>query len=155
MAIFDARRPGAVSHGGTFNGNPVAAAAGLATLRELTPDAYARLDASASASGPRSRADRGDGLDARVTVGSLFQVFARRRATAFATGVGRRSDAVPRPPARGFLFAPRGMGAIPTVATEQRRRRPRGRDRAGPGGDGGGHAGGRRLTQDGRPGLRG
>ena len=41
MAVFDARRPGAVSHGGTFNGNPVAAAAGLATLRELTPDAYA------------------------------------------------------------------------------------------------------------------
>ena len=38
MAMFDARRPGAVSHGGTFNGSPVAAAAGLATLRELTPD---------------------------------------------------------------------------------------------------------------------
>ena len=44
MAIFDARRPGAVSHGGTFNGSPVAAAAGLATLRELTPATYARLD---------------------------------------------------------------------------------------------------------------
>ncbi|MEA2548192.1 MAG: glutamate-semialdehyde -aminomutase, partial [Chloroflexota bacterium] len=35
MAIFDARQARAVSHGGTFNGNPVAAAAGLATLREL------------------------------------------------------------------------------------------------------------------------
>ena len=44
MAQFDARRPGAVSHGGTFNGSPVAAAAGLATLRELTPDVYDRLD---------------------------------------------------------------------------------------------------------------
>ncbi len=44
MDIFDARRTGAVSHGGTFNGSPVAAAAGLATLRELTPDTYVRLD---------------------------------------------------------------------------------------------------------------
>ena len=44
MAIFDARRPGAVSHGGTFNGSPVAAAAGLATLRELTPATYGRLE---------------------------------------------------------------------------------------------------------------
>ena len=43
MDRFDARRPGALSHGGTFNGNPVAAAAGLATLRELTPDRYDRL----------------------------------------------------------------------------------------------------------------
>src|SRR5262245_9534217 len=32
MDRFDARRPDALSHGGTFNGNPVAAAAGLATL---------------------------------------------------------------------------------------------------------------------------
>ena len=44
MDQFDARRPGALGHGGTFNGNPVAAAAGLATLRYLTPDRYARLD---------------------------------------------------------------------------------------------------------------
>src|SRR6185436_15324397 len=43
MDRFDARRPGAMSHGGTFNGNPVAAAAGLATLRELTPDRYDQL----------------------------------------------------------------------------------------------------------------
>src|SRR4029079_12228636 len=34
---FDARRPGALTHGGTFNGNPVGAAGRRATLDELTP----------------------------------------------------------------------------------------------------------------------
>jgi glutamate-1-semialdehyde 2,1-aminomutase len=33
-----------VHHGGTYNGNPVTAAAGVATLQQMTPDAYARLD---------------------------------------------------------------------------------------------------------------
>jgi len=45
MAVFDPRggKP-RVSHGGTFNSNPVTMAAGLATLRALTPEAYAHLD---------------------------------------------------------------------------------------------------------------
>ena len=46
MGQFDARRPGALSHGGTFNGNPVAAVAGLATLEQLTEDVYSALDRS-------------------------------------------------------------------------------------------------------------
>jgi glutamate-1-semialdehyde 2,1-aminomutase len=33
-----------VSHAGTFNGNPVSAAAGVASLELLTPEAYVRLD---------------------------------------------------------------------------------------------------------------
>jgi glutamate-1-semialdehyde 2,1-aminomutase len=33
-----------VSHAGTFNGNPVSAAAGVASLELLTPEAFARLD---------------------------------------------------------------------------------------------------------------
>src|SRR5690349_8482737 len=44
MDQFDARRSGALVHGGTFNGNPVSAAAGLATLRHLTPERYAELE---------------------------------------------------------------------------------------------------------------
>ncbi len=121
MAIFDARRPGAVSHGGTFNGNPVAAAAGLATLNELTPAAYDRLDVL----GERLRvlvaaAIERDGLDARVTaIGSLFQVFAGPRATAFATGVAGGPTLFLALLLEGFYVAPRGMGAIPTVATER------------------------------------
>ena len=58
MDIFDARRTGAVSHGGTFNGSPVAAAAGLATLRELTPDTYVRLEALGTRLGCGQRSGR-------------------------------------------------------------------------------------------------
>jgi glutamate-1-semialdehyde 2,1-aminomutase len=120
LEIFDARRERAVSHGGTFNGNPVAAAAGLATLRVLTPDAYRRINAL----GDRLTARLGaaierDGLDARVVnVGSLFQVFRRDAGAAFAPGAGRPSELYLGLLLEGVLMAPRGMGAIPTVATE-------------------------------------
>jgi glutamate-1-semialdehyde 2,1-aminomutase len=45
MAVFDPRggQPRA-PHGGTFNANPVTMAAGLAAMRLLTPEAYARFD---------------------------------------------------------------------------------------------------------------
>ena len=121
MAIFDARRGRAVSHGGTFNGNPVAAAAGLATLRELTPDAYARLAGLGDRHSTRlvDRIAR-DGLDAQVVnVGSLFQVFRGDAGAAFAAGAGEPSELYLGLLLEGFAVAPRGMGAIPTVATEQ------------------------------------
>jgi glutamate-1-semialdehyde 2,1-aminomutase len=120
MAIFDARRPGAVSHGGTFNGSPVAAAAGLATLRELTPATYDRLDdlGERLTSGVAAVIER-DGLDARVAVvGSLFQVFSGPGATAFATGVSAGPTLFLGLLLEGFSLAPRGMGAIPAIATE-------------------------------------
>ena len=119
MGQFDTRRPGAMSHGGTFNGNPVAAAAGLATLRYLTPDRYEHL----ASLGDRARERIGSGIvaagiDARVDgIASLFQVVA---------GPSLRGDA-PLNPAEslflgllvdGFHLAPRGMGAISTPATE-------------------------------------
>jgi glutamate-1-semialdehyde 2,1-aminomutase len=46
MSLYDPRgAPARISQGGTFNANPLAMAAGLATLSALTPEAYARLDA--------------------------------------------------------------------------------------------------------------
>src|SRR5207302_3293196 len=46
MSAYDPRRGGArISHGGTFNANPLTMAAGVATLNALTPEAYRRLDA--------------------------------------------------------------------------------------------------------------
>ena len=121
LEIFDARRDRAVSHGGTFNGNPVAAAAGLATLRELTPDVYDRInrlgDRLSARLGARIAAE---GLDARVAnVGSLFQVFRRDAGAAFAPGAGEPSELYLGLLLAGVLIAPRGMGAIPTVATDQ------------------------------------
>ena len=44
MDVFDHRRPNAVHHGGTYNGNPVTMAAGLATMKKMTPSAYDRLN---------------------------------------------------------------------------------------------------------------
>ena len=52
-----------VSHAGTFNGNPVSATAGRASLELLTPEAFDRLEvagrsARPSHRGPRHRLDR-------------------------------------------------------------------------------------------------
>ncbi|MEK6719459.1 MAG: aminotransferase class III-fold pyridoxal phosphate-dependent enzyme [Chloroflexota bacterium] len=113
MDQFDARRHGSLTHGGTFNGNPVAAAAGLATLRELTPDAYRHLESLGDRL--RSRvAERltAEAIDARVEgVASLFQI--RSGDPTSATGA-----AVPELflglLLEGFHLAPRGMGAIAT-----------------------------------------
>jgi glutamate-1-semialdehyde 2,1-aminomutase len=119
MAVYDARRPGSISHGGTFNGNPVAAAAGLATLRELTQATFERLDAL----GDRLRSGivaeiAADGSDARVeVVGSLFQVWSGGSVAAFATGVGAVPGLFVGLLLEGFYVAPRGMGAIPAIAT--------------------------------------
>jgi glutamate-1-semialdehyde 2,1-aminomutase len=119
MDLFDARRPGAMSHGGTFNGNPVAAAAGLATLRFLTPERYERLASVGERARQRIAAGIvARGIDARVDgVASLFQVFA---------GPSLRGEDALSPTESlflgllvdGFHLAPRGMGAISTPATE-------------------------------------
>jgi len=45
MGAYDPRKGGPrISHGGTFNANPLTMVAGLATMQALTEDAYARLD---------------------------------------------------------------------------------------------------------------
>ncbi len=120
MDLFDARRPGALSHGGTFNGNPVAAAAGLATLRHLTPERYDRLATLGARLRERLTTDIArEQLDARVTgVASIFQVF---------SGSSMRPEADLAPAAAlfvgllvdGFHVAPRGMGALATPTTER------------------------------------
>jgi len=119
MSQFDARRAGSLVHGGTFNGNPVAAAAGLATLRYLTADRYDELDRLAD----RLRGAIADGiareeLDARVDgVASIFQVFPGSSleppdglSPQAAMFIGLLVD--------GFHLAPRGMGALATPMTE-------------------------------------
>ena len=122
MAIFDARRPGAVSHGGTFNGSPVAAAAGLATLRELTPDdlrparrprraARGRaVDRRRSSGRTRRPGRRSSGRCSRSSPGQR-----RRRRSRRASPAGRRSSSASC--SRASTLAPRGMGAIPAIAT--------------------------------------
>ena len=45
MSVFDATSEApAIPHGGTFNGNPMTMQAGLATMRQLTPEVYDRIN---------------------------------------------------------------------------------------------------------------
>jgi len=44
MEVLDVRRPQFMTQMGTHSGNPIVMAAGLATMRELTPDVYKELD---------------------------------------------------------------------------------------------------------------
>ena len=45
MSVFDATETAPViPHGGTFNGNPMTRQAGLATMRQLTPDVYDQIN---------------------------------------------------------------------------------------------------------------
>ena len=120
MALFDQRRRGALSHGGTYNGNPVAAAAGLATLRELTPASFQRLEALGERlRGAVARTIADNDLDARLAVdASLFQVWAGDGVSAVATGVSDAPGLFLGLLLEGFYIAPRGMGAVQLVATE-------------------------------------
>ncbi|RME28157.1 MAG: glutamate-1-semialdehyde-2,1-aminomutase [Deltaproteobacteria bacterium] len=93
LAAFGGRREimqhlspaGPVYQAGTLSGNPVAVAAGRATLRRLTPDVYARLEAI----GQRLEAGLAPTLtELRLSmnrVGSMFTIFFRPEApTCFA-----------------------------------------------------------------------
>lgn len=112
MEWLDARRPDGLGHGGTFNGNPVAAAAGLVTLQQMTTERFAALNAS----GARLRAHLASafadaGADARVTgAGSLFQVHLPTRDAQARFHLGLLNE--------GFYLAPRGLGALSVPMTE-------------------------------------
>ena len=62
---------------GTFSAHPVAMAAGLATLRQLTPEAFATLDSLGQrlAEGLAGLADRHDLSLSGVVAGSLFSLY--------------------------------------------------------------------------------
>jgi glutamate-1-semialdehyde 2,1-aminomutase len=68
---------GPVYQAGTLSGNPLACAAGLATLRECGPDLYARLDRTASVIGDlASQALTAAGVvHRRQVAGNMFSIF--------------------------------------------------------------------------------
>ena len=68
---------GPVYQAGTLSGNPVAVAAGLATLRNCTPDVYARLDLAAATIGRLAgEALTAAGVEHTVSyAGNFFSVF--------------------------------------------------------------------------------
>lgn len=76
MTGFDPR-VGAIPHGGTFNGNPVTATAGLAALERYTPGEVERLNDLASSLADRCESVADDhGVAVAVnTAGSLFNIY--------------------------------------------------------------------------------
>ncbi len=109
-----------VSHAGTFNANPMVAVAGFATMSELTPDAFDRLDAMGALIRRRLAAIC-DGLPLQVTgSGSLFKVTAtgatiRNYRDAATTDKAWETTASLALLADGFLLTPTLSGAVSTV----------------------------------------
>lgn len=124
MALFDPRSAGALGHGGTFNGNPVTMAAGLATLSEMTPAVYERL----AALGAELKQKLGDlfvelNIPAQINqIGSLFNLhFSDVPVDSYAATLA--SDRVLLKNLylaamnRGVIFTSRGMGCLSTPMT--------------------------------------
>jgi glutamate-1-semialdehyde 2,1-aminomutase len=87
MRIFDPCRPGPVFHGGSFNGNPIGCAAGLATLNDLTAARIAAMDA-ASGRIRVALAERAKTLDLDVVMSGIGSV----SGIAFAADTKRHED---------------------------------------------------------------
>jgi glutamate-1-semialdehyde 2,1-aminomutase len=83
---------GPVYQAGTLSGNPLACAAGLATLRACTPEVYARLDAlAAQVADLAGKALAGAGVPHRVQrAGNLFSVFFTASPVRDYEGAGRQ-----------------------------------------------------------------
>lgn len=76
MAVYDPTRKGSIAHSGTYNGNAMTMAAGIATLELLTSEAIEKLNAEGDAVRARLRdACKESGLPLTVTgQGSLIGV---------------------------------------------------------------------------------
>jgi glutamate-1-semialdehyde 2,1-aminomutase len=116
-------RAGRVTHAGTFNANPMTAAAGLATMQALTPDMFDRL----AATGEQVRASLRricDGLPLQVTgAGSLFKLTATDRAIrnyrdAVTTDREWEDVASLELLARGYLMTTQLQGCVSAVTTQ-------------------------------------
>ena len=127
MSLMDVRRTDGVSvpHGGTFNGNPVGAAAGIATLELLTPEVYRRLNEQGEDLRRRLNAlfaRKGEAAQA-IGVGSLFNIHFTDREIVNYRDVARSDRARMKRfhlalLNHGIILAPRGMGAVSTPKGE-------------------------------------
>jgi glutamate-1-semialdehyde 2,1-aminomutase len=128
MAVFDVRqgRP-RLSHGGTFTANPLTMAAGLASMRLLTQDALARLNAMGARlrHGLAAQFAR-SGVPMQVTgAGSLFRVHpidrpvtGYRSAYTTAAEKARLNALRQHLQAHGVLVTKNISGALSTVMTD-------------------------------------
>ncbi|MGA7911270.1 MAG: aspartate aminotransferase family protein [Candidatus Dormiibacterota bacterium] len=126
MQLLDPRREPNLAQGGTYNGNPLGMAAGLATMTELTPDVYVELNRKgARVSEQLSEVFASHGVQAQVNgVGSLFAIhFTDRPVVDYRTKAASNQrmsrDFFLGLVNHGVLLAPRAMGALSTPMAEQ------------------------------------
>jgi glutamate-1-semialdehyde 2,1-aminomutase len=128
MSVFDHTGSLKVHHGGTFNANPVTVTAGLETMRQMTPEAYDRLNRLGDYIRDRlRRMFRDRGLKAQVCgKGSLFLAHLTGEALIdfrSLRGFSRTSpvycDLCHQMLQRGIIVSPRGVfGCLSTPMTE-------------------------------------
>ncbi len=125
MGLFSPLHPGFLGHSGTFNGNPVTMAAGVATMKELTASEIERINKL----GEKLRMGfenvlREVGIVAQVTgAGSLVQIhFTREEVKSWRGAATARVDIRTLLHLllldRGIFAAPRGMFNISTPMSE-------------------------------------
>jgi glutamate-1-semialdehyde 2,1-aminomutase len=127
MAFYDPRKHGArISHGGTFNANPVTMAAGVATLNALTPEAYGRLEALGERlRGGVSRLFAATRRKGQISgVGSLFWLhWTTEKLTDYRSARAKDAEAAERVFLgminEGILMTQRGLGACSLAMSDE------------------------------------
>jgi len=126
MELMDPRREPNLPQGGTYNGNPLGMAAGVAAMKELTPDVYEDLNRKgARVKDQLTEVFASHGLAAQVnSAGSLLAIHFTDVPV-----VDYRTKATSNPKIthdfflalvnHGVLMAPRAMGALSTPMGEQ------------------------------------
>lgn len=119
MELMDPRREPNLPQGGTYNGNPLGMAAGVAALKELAPDVYEELNRKgARVKDQLSEVFASHGLPAQVnSAGSLFAIhFTDVPVTDYRSKATSNSiithDFFLALLNHGVLMAPRAMGAL-------------------------------------------
>ena len=125
MALLDPRRNGSMAQGGTYNGNPLGMAAGLAAMTELTPDVYEDLNRKgARVAEMLAEVFASHDVPVQVNaVGSMFALHFTDRPVTDYRGVAAADKKKAREfflglVNHGVLIAPRGMGALSTPMAE-------------------------------------
>jgi glutamate-1-semialdehyde 2,1-aminomutase len=125
MELLDPRREPNLPQGGTYNGNPLGMAAGVAALRELTPDVYEELNRKgARVKDQLTEVFASHGMPAQVNgVGSLLAIhFTDIPVTDYRTKATSNArithDFFLALVNHGVLMAPRAMGALSTPMAE-------------------------------------
>ena len=125
MELLDPRREPNLPQGGTYNGNPLGMAAGVAAMRELTPDVYAELNRKgARVKDQLTEVFVSHDIPAQVNgVGSLLAIhFTDVPVTDYRTKATANQrithDFFLALVNHGVLMAPRAMGALSTPMGE-------------------------------------